>query len=84
MKENKKNRECKKPTVMLRKDRKQEKRNSKKRQATERKEENEVENETRMEKAQGKRYPEDPLCHNCSKRTKDAKNSGNVASHSET
>ena len=42
------------------------------------------ENEERMVKAQGKRYPEAPLCHNCSKRTKAAKNSGNGASHSET
>ena len=53
-----------KKIVSLRKDKtgKKKKDKSKKRQATER-EENEVENEERMEKAQGKKYPEDPLCY---------------------
>ena len=57
---------------------------SKKRQATERKE-NEVENEKRgWKKNKGRDNPRILSATYCSKRTKDAKNSGNVASDSGT
>ena len=72
--------------MSLRKDRKQEKEKdkSKKTQATER-EENEVENEKRGWKKNKRRDILRVLSATyCSKRTKAAKNSGNVASHSET
>ena len=80
-----KRKKIRKTIVTLRKNRKQEKEKMmrKKRQATER-EENEVENEkSGWKKNKGRDNPRILSATYCSKRTKAAKNSGNVASHSE-